>query len=396
MGITREELQRKSRASLATFVCKTERLAKDGDAGGGSTGGGGDMGTGDLGNGGLLAPQQGPLIPGSISPKKPHKPRGTVVKTVDFRGLPVHVDRPLGHVQTGVDEKGRAWKRIYHVDYGFVPNTQGGDGTDLDVYLGLDKEAKDAHWILQKKLDGTFDEYKVMLGFEDPDMAKGMYLAHTPKKHFGGLATTSVETMKALVGLHPVETLKALAGFIVDDPGFVEKIIKHESDGWHVYSEDGSKHLGGPYDSKAGAVARLAEVEGHKEKALATVEREVRLTKLDAPTTELRYALGIVLEPETVDAQGDIYSADEIRKAAWGYMKDFRNVGLMHKGLVNQKVALVESYIAPVAMNVAGSVIKAGTWLMGLNVHDDALWDQVKKGALTGLSIGGFASKNPV
>jgi hypothetical protein len=395
---TRDELLAK--AKVAADLRHTQRIIKGAEAGLRLVRKD-DAGSGDLAGGGLAAPAQTPPVPGSISsPKHPHKPRGTVVKTVDFRGLPVHIDRPLGHVQTGVDAKGKTWKRIYHVDYGFVPNTQGGDGTDLDVYLGLDKEAKDAHWVLQKKADGTFDEYKVMLGFEDPDMAKGMYLAHTPKKHFGGMATTSVETMKALVGLHPVETMKALAGFAVDVPDLVEKIIKHESDGWHVYSEDGEKHLGGPYDSKAGAVARLAEVEGHKEKALATIEREVRLTKLDAPapatSTELRYALGIVLQPDVVDAQGDIYSADEIRKAAWGYMVSFRNVGLMHKGLVNQKVALVESYLAPIAMNVGGSVIKAGTWLMGLNIHDDALWDQVKKGALTGLSIGGFAAKNPV
>jgi hypothetical protein len=342
MSITREELQRKSRSALATFVCKAD-LAKD------------DLGTGDLAAGGAKAPQQGNPTPFA---QHPTKPRGLVAKTVDFQGLPVHVDRPYGHVQNGMDDRGNAWKRIYHVDYGFVPNTQGGDQEGLDVYLGLDHEAKDAHWILQKKADGTFDEYKVMLGFGCADFAKGMYLAHTPKKHFGGVASTSVQMMKALLGLHPQETLKALAAFVADAPGFA------------------------PEDD-AQAVVK-------------TVEREVRLAKLDAPATaEQRYALGIVLEPGVVDAQGDTYNADEVRKAAWGYMVSFRNIGLMHKGLVNQKVSLVESYLAPVDMNVSGSVIKAGTWLMGLNVRDDALWDQVKKGGLTGLSIGGFAAKNP-
>lgn len=321
-----------------------------------------DLGTGDLAaGGGLKAPAQGTASPAPAAPAlgpAPHKkPKGVVVKTVDFQGLPVHVDRPYGHVQMGVDAKGQTWKRIYHVDYGFVPNTQGGDNEGLDVYLGLDTEAKDAHWVLQKKGDGLFDEYKVMLGFSDPDMAKGMYLAHTPKKHFGGMATTSVAMMKALLGLHPQETLKALRAFALD----VDNT---------------------PSEPRA-------------EKG---VERSVRLVKADAPVanSEQRYALGIVLEPDVVDAQSDVYSAEEVRKAAWGYMVNFRNVGLMHKGLVNQKVALVESYLAPISMNVGGSVIKAGTWLMGLNVHDDALWEQVKQGNLTGLSIGGFAAKTPV
>jgi hypothetical protein len=265
----------------------------------------GDMSSGDLAAGGLKAPAQG--LP--AAPPKLKKPHGTVLKTVDFQGLPVHVDRPRGFVQSGMDEKGQAWKRIYHVDYGYVPNTAGGDGESVDVYLGLDNEAKDAHWILQKKLDGTFDEYKVMLGFPDADMAKGMYLAHTPKKFLGGVATTSVAMMKALLGLHPSETLKALSSFMAGasvgeqmlrEAWAIEKVLKEESDGWHVYSEDGSKHLGGPYDSKAKAVERLRQVEGHKEKSLKLVSA---LAKAD-PAGEQRYLLGIVLEPEVVDAQG--------------------------------------------------------------------------------------------
>lgn len=281
------------------------------------------------------------------------KPRGLTEKTIDFHGLPVSIDRPVGHVQNGIDARGKAWKRIYHVDYGYVPSTQGGDGEGIDVYTGLDKDVKSAHWILQKKLDGSFDEYKVMLGFEDPDMAKGMYLAHTPKKYFGGVASTSIQMMKALLGLHPQETLKALVSFVVD---------------------------GEPVD-----------LEPEPE----TVTRKVKLAKgaLDA---DQRFVLGVVLEPNTVDAQEDEYNADEVRKAAWGYMVSFRNVGLMHKGLVNQKVELVESYIAPTDFTVGGSTIKAGTWLMGLHVNDDAIWEDVKKGALTGLSIGGFATKNPL
>jgi hypothetical protein len=77
-------------------------------------------------------------------------------------------------------------------------------------------------------------------------------------------------------------------------------------------------------------------------------------------------------------------------------MTNFRNVGLMHKGLVNGKVNLVESYIAPVDMQIEGSVVKAGTWLMGLNVLDDALWKQVRSGELGGLSIGGFSKRTTV
>jgi hypothetical protein len=39
--------------------------------------------------------------------------------------------------------------------------------------------------------------------------------------------------------------------------------------------------------------------------------------------------------------------------------------------------------------------MKAGTWLVGYYIPDDDLWAKAKRGELTGLSIGGFAQKQP-
>lgn len=45
----------------------------------------------------------------------------------------VKMDRPLG-------SKHPDWDLIYEVNYGFIPNTIGGDGEELDCYvLGVDK-----------------------------------------------------------------------------------------------------------------------------------------------------------------------------------------------------------------------------------------------------------------
>lgn len=115
---------------------------------------------------------------------------------------------------------------------------------------------------------------------------------------------------------------------------------------------------------------------------------------------ELRYALGIVLEPEPFngagDSQGDTYSADEIRKAEWIYMMHFRNIGLQHKTFVNGRIHLVESYLAPTDLVIDGEPIQQGTWLMGLYVPDDALWEAIRKGELTGLSIAGIVQAVPI
>jgi DNA adenine methylase len=122
--------------------------------------------------------------------------------------------------------------------------------------------------------------------------------------------------------------------------------------------------------------------------------KTIPLIKGVAPDDE-RFVLGIVLEPEQVDAQKDIYSAAEIRTAAHRFMEEFQDVGLMHKMRVNGAVKIVESYLAPADLTIAGTHIKQGTWLLGVHVLSDALWEDVKDGKLTGFSIGGSARRVP-
>jgi site-specific DNA-adenine methylase len=112
-------------------------------------------------------------------------------------------------------------------------------------------------------------------------------------------------------------------------------------------------------------------------------------------TGEERYVLGVVLEPETIDAQDDIYSAAEVRDAAHGFMQQYRNVGLMHRGLVNDQVKILESYLAPVSFQLDGADVRKGTWLLAIRVLADDLWSAIKAGEITGLSIGGSAARSP-
>ncbi len=120
-----------------------------------------------------------------------------------------------------------------------------------------------------------------------------------------------------------------------------------------------------------------------------------RLAHIEKAGAEERYVLGVVLEPEVVDAQNDVYSADEIAKSAHVFMEKFRTVGLMHKGAINDKVKILESYLAPVDFEVDAVPVKKGTWLMAVRVLDDDLWAAVKEGGLTGFSIGGSAVRKP-
>jgi len=132
----------------------------------------------------------------------------TVKKRLEFQGIPICVDRPKGFVMEGTDASGTPWKRVYKYDYGFIPKTLGGDGDGLDVFLGPNAKAGQAYWVTQKKDDGTFDEYKVFLGFNSREEATAAYVEHIPRKLLDGMATLSLDMMKSMLRIEPTGRVK--------------------------------------------------------------------------------------------------------------------------------------------------------------------------------------------
>lgn len=128
----------------------------------------------------------------------------------------------------------------------------------------------------------------------------------------------------------------------------------------------------------------------------------IPLLPVEKKDEDKQIVLGVVLEPGTKrdgtvdDSHGSVISDDEIERAAHLWLARFQNRGLQHKTIVNSKVEIYESYIAPVNMTIGGRKIKKGTWLLMYHILDSALWEKVKKGEITGLSMGGFAKKRPV
>lgn len=70
-------------------------------------------------------------------------------------------------------------------------------------------------------------------------------------------------------------------------------------------------------------------------------------------------------------------------------------VGDAAADLVNGRVKILESYLAPTSFALDGAQIRKGTWLLAVRVLDDKLWTQIKNGELTGLSMGGSAARLP-
>lgn len=138
---------------------------------------------------------------------------------------------------------------------------------------------------------------------------------------------------------------------------------------------------------------------GNEQRAFASANSVVNKADFDAQGNRIvkadsqRLVYCVVLEPDTVDAQNDMVDAVEIEKAAHDYMLAHRTIGNMHANVA--EAAPVESFIAPVDMTINGETIRKGSWVIGIKIFDDALWQAYLDGEYTGVSIGGSAERIP-
>lgn len=132
----------------------------------------------------------------------------------------------------------------------------------------------------------------------------------------------------------------------------------------------------------------------------ATFSMPARIVKSDGAQ---QLAYGVVLEPRTADnpdTQGDWYTAEDIEKAAHGFLERVAKGeawgDLMHDE-VSQIGFPVESFIAPVDFVLGDGakveVVKAGSWVIGMHYPDPAIWDLVQKGELAAFSVGGSGTR---
>ena len=90
---------------------------------------------------------------------------------------------------------------------------------------------------------------------------------------------------------------------------------------------------------------------------------------------------GVVLRPNWQDYHGDIIPTDDVEQAAHRWMLNGQKLDWQHQELIDPgKVAVVESYIAPVDFVVDSYEIKKGDWVMGVHVIDKMLWTAIKDG----------------
>ena len=93
----------------------------------------------------------------------------------------ITIEQPKGSVRKGTDADGKQWESKMNNTYGYIRGAVGVDGDHIDVFLSNDIDGWNGRKVFvvdQYNPDGSFDEHKVMLGFNDADEAKSDYLAN--------------------------------------------------------------------------------------------------------------------------------------------------------------------------------------------------------------------------
>lgn len=101
---------------------------------------------------------------------------------IKFGGYDYTIENPKGSTRSGKDANGKEWKVTMHDTYGYIRGKFGKDGDHLDMFINdkadLDNWNGDVFVVDQVNPDGSFDEHKVMYGYDSMDDAKKSYLAN--------------------------------------------------------------------------------------------------------------------------------------------------------------------------------------------------------------------------
>lgn len=120
---------------------------------------------------------------------------------VQIGELNIAIENPADSVRSGTDPNGKEWQVKMQHHYGFIKNTTGADGDEIDVFVKnhLDSDPEHAYIIRQLNSDGTFDEHKIIIGAETEDEAKEIYHSNfeTGWQGFGSIERIAMADLPA-------------------------------------------------------------------------------------------------------------------------------------------------------------------------------------------------------
>lgn len=123
------------------------------------------------------------------------------------------------------------------------------------------------------------------------------------------------------------------------------------------------------------------------------IVRDLVIRKRDAAVAKQQVAFGAVYAPGVIDSQRDFMRADEIRKAAYDFLRRGTTdaIDTQHD---NQKNG---AYVVESSLSKKGDpdFPIEGTWVVGIHVPNEELWGKIEKGEIGGLSMEVVARRIP-
>jgi hypothetical protein len=154
------------------------------------------------------------------APRKPKQAADSEHRDLTFAGLPITIEYDAGTRRQIRNEAGQlVYDRLMRFDYGFIRNTLGRDGDEVDVLIGPAENAPFVYVCdmidLGPDIDKRENESKVCLGFQSRSSAERAFLTMYPPSFLGGIEELTLAEF--------VEQLNEVDGSMLalDEIGFV-------------------------------------------------------------------------------------------------------------------------------------------------------------------------------
>jgi N12 class adenine-specific DNA methylase len=269
---------------------------------------------------------------------------------VQIGAFNVTIEQPKGSVRNGVDKGGKKWKIEMQNTYGYIRGTEGVDGDHIDVFLSDNIDGWNGSKVFvidQYNEDGSFDEHKVMLGFNDIDEANAAYLNNYEKgwadKHKIVIRPALIEDFERWIAsshrkTKPFAEYKSMQVKAKREANARLEELKTRIE--ELYKEQETAHNRSDIFEEARTIAEINELFAEQRKLEAEIQPQqqtVDKQKTDDPYTiapaQYTTKKGKVLDMHLVKFAGTLSkeqqrAAKEIAKAEKGWY-DFKQGGFM-------------------------------------------------------------------
>ena len=251
----------------------------------------------------------------------------------------ITIENPKGSVRSGIDTEGNKWETTMQNTYGYIRGTEGVDGDHIDVFLSDDIDGWNGRKVFvvdQYNEDGTFDEHKVMLGFNEADDAEAAYFANYDrnwaKKHKTMLTGVNLEEFKKWIesshrktkAFSKYKSVKTIEGQSSGTQGNRLSEVKSRIE--ELHKEQEAAHNRSDIFEEARIISEINDLFTEQRKLEQDVSSEEATAPTDAPytITPVQYITkrGKVLDMQLVEFQSELRK--EVQKHVSMFAKEMK------------------------------------------------------------------------